>query len=118
MRGVCSAFIGSLFFALCMLAAARALAQDVGSFSFSFQARDPGPRAGDAGAGGPLGGLSPDEIDFFFQAREVFQEVDSVSGGVAGEEGSGLGPTFNANSCASCHAQPAVGGTSPHPRLG
>jgi len=40
------------------------------------------------------------------------------SGGVAGEEGHGLGPTFNSNSCASCHAQPDVGGTSPHPTLG
>ena len=27
--------------------------------------------------------------------------------------GSGLGPRFNLNSCAGCHAQPAVGGTSP-----
>jgi CxxC motif-containing protein (DUF1111 family) len=25
----------------------------------------------------------------------------------------GLGPRFNSNSCSSCHAQPAVGGTSP-----
>ena len=65
-----------------------------------------------------MSGLSADEISFFLEAKEVFQEVDSVSGAVAGEEGSGLGPTFNANSCASCHAQPAVGGTSPHPRLG
>ena len=48
----------------------------------------------------------------------MFAEVESVSGGIAGENGSGLGPTFNAKSCAACHAQPAVGGTSPHPRLG
>ena len=40
-------------------------------------------------------------------------EVDSVSGSVSGESGSGLGPTFNGNSCAQCHAQPAVGGSSP-----
>src|SRR4051812_31192294 len=102
MRAACSALIGSLLFALCMLAAARALAQDAATLSLSFQASDPGPRVGAAGAGGPLRGLSADEIDFFFQTREVFQEVDSVSGGVAGEEDSGLGPTFNANSCASC----------------
>jgi cytochrome c peroxidase len=25
----------------------------------------------------------------------------------------GLGPTFNSNSCSSCHAQPALGGSSP-----
>jgi CxxC motif-containing protein (DUF1111 family) len=45
----------------------------------------------------------------------VFREVDSVSGTIAGEAGRGLGPTFNGNSCAQCHAQPATGGTSPAP---
>jgi len=40
-------------------------------------------------------------------------EIDSVKGTTAGEEGKGLGPTFNGNSCAMCHAFPAVGGTSP-----
>ena len=40
-------------------------------------------------------------------------EVDSVSGTISGEEGSGLGPTFNGNGCAMCHAHPAVGGSSP-----
>jgi CxxC motif-containing protein (DUF1111 family) len=40
-------------------------------------------------------------------------EVDSVSGTLAGENGSGLGRTFNGNSCAQCHAQPAIGGSSP-----
>jgi CxxC motif-containing protein (DUF1111 family) len=29
------------------------------------------------------------------------------------QSGSGLGPDFNMNSCAGCHAQPAVGGSSP-----
>jgi len=79
---------------------------------------DPGPRGGPANAGGPLAGLSAAEQGLFNDARDVFAEVDSVSGGIAGEDGSGLGPTFNANSCAACHAQPAVGGASPHPRLG
>jgi CxxC motif-containing protein (DUF1111 family) len=40
-------------------------------------------------------------------------EVDSVSGTIPGETGSGLGPTFNGNSCAQCHAQPTIGGSSP-----
>ncbi|TMB32939.1 MAG: hypothetical protein E6J61_06360 [Deltaproteobacteria bacterium] len=79
---------------------------------------DPGPRGGVANAGGPLAGLSAVEVSAFNDAKAVFAEIDSVSGGIAGEDGSGLGPTFNANSCASCHAQPAVGGTSPHPTLG
>jgi CxxC motif-containing protein (DUF1111 family) len=81
-------------------------------------AADPGPRGGPAGAGGKFPTLSPNETNFFNAAREIFQEVDSVSGAIAGEDGKGLGPTFNANSCAGCHAQPDVGGTSPHPTLG
>ena len=40
-------------------------------------------------------------------------EVDSVSGTISGEEGAGLGPTFNGTGCAQCHAYPAVGGSSP-----
>jgi CxxC motif-containing protein (DUF1111 family) len=79
---------------------------------------DPGPRGAPLGAGGPLPGLSSDEVKFFAAARAKFQEVQSVSGSVAGEDSTGLGPVFNANSCASCHAEPALGGTSPHPRLG
>ena len=74
---------------------------------------DPGPRPGLAGAGGPFPGLTAAEQAFFNNAKSVFQEVDSVSGALPGENGKGLGPTFNANSCAACHAQPAVGGTSP-----
>ena len=74
---------------------------------------DPGPRGGAAGAGGFFSGLSPDEQSFFKEAIGDFMEVDSVSGSVSGESGSGLGPTFNGNSCAQCHAQPAVGGSSP-----
>src|SRR5215470_13080680 len=75
--------------------------------------RDPGVRGGAAGAGGPLPGLGPTEVAFFNAARVIFQEVDSVSGTIAGEDGSGLGPRFNLNSCSGCHLQPAVGGSSP-----
>jgi CxxC motif-containing protein (DUF1111 family) len=74
---------------------------------------DPGPRGGPAGAGGPYPTLNADEVAFFNQALEVFNEVDSVSGNIPGEDGKGLGPGFNANSCAACHAQPASGGSSP-----
>ncbi len=74
---------------------------------------DPGPRGGAAGAGGPLAGLSGTEITFFNVAQPVFEEVDSVDGSIMGEDGRGLGPRFNLNSCAGCHAQPATGGSSP-----
>src|SRR5205814_1591511 len=72
-----------------------------------------GPRAGAAGAGGSIPGLGPNEQSFFNAAISDFMEVDSVSGSIPGEGGSGLGPTFNGNSCAQCHAQPAIGGSSP-----
>jgi CxxC motif-containing protein (DUF1111 family) len=74
---------------------------------------DPGPRPSPAGAGGYYPTLDATEQAFFTAARARFQEIDSVSGTAPGEAGVGLGPTFNANSCAACHAQPAVGGTSP-----
>src|ERR1700691_2176702 len=74
---------------------------------------DPGPRPGPAAAGSYYSTLNANEQAFFNQAQLRFQEIDSVSGGIAGETGSGLGPTFNGNSCAQCHAQPAIGGASP-----
>jgi CxxC motif-containing protein (DUF1111 family) len=92
------------------------ITSDIAPLSISSKVKDPGPRAGSAGAGGPFDGLSGDEQTFFRAAREVFREIDSVSGKI--EPGSGLGPTFNGNSCAGCHAQPDVGGSSPHPTLG
>jgi CxxC motif-containing protein (DUF1111 family) len=78
-----------------------------------FAQTDPGPRAGAAGAGSFYPTLNSNEQLLFNQALQRFQEVDSVSGAIAGETGVGLGPTFNGNSCAMCHAQPAVGGSSP-----
>jgi len=82
--------------------------------SLQLQAQnDPGPRPGPAAAGSFFSTLSATEQAFFNQAQLRFQEIDSVSGGIAGEAGVGLGPTFNGNSCAQCHAQPAVGGSSP-----
>jgi CxxC motif-containing protein (DUF1111 family) len=74
---------------------------------------DPGPRGGAAGAGGSYPTLNPNETYYFTQALTRFQEIDSVTGTEPGTNGGGLGPTFNGNSCAQCHAQPAVGGSSP-----
>jgi len=74
---------------------------------------DPGPRKGPAGAGGSYATLNSTEQAIFTQALTRFKEIDSVSGSISGEAGTGLGPTFNGNSCAMCHAQPAVGGSSP-----
>ena len=103
---------------------------------------DPGPRGGPPGAGAPAAtppadpdnptqqaqagvaclstssnttpapGLTPAELLACEQAILRFQEVDSVSGTVPGEDGVGLGPVFNGNSCAMCHAEPGVMGVS------
>lgn len=78
-----------------------------------FGQQDPGPRSGAAGAGNFYPTLNASEQGMFTQAMQSFMEVDSVSGGIAGEAGTGLGPAFNGNSCAQCHAQPAMGGGSP-----
>jgi CxxC motif-containing protein (DUF1111 family) len=66
---------------------------------------DPGVRGGDAGAGGALPGLTDVERAFFEAAKVVFQEIDAVP--------EGLGPSFNLDGCAGCHAQPTIGGTAP-----
>jgi CxxC motif-containing protein (DUF1111 family) len=75
------------------------------------QPSDPGPRAGAAGAGGRIGGLTVKEQRFFDVGLDEFTEVNDVQGTLTGD--AGLGPTFNLDSCAGCHAHPAVGGTSP-----
>ena len=73
---------------------------------------DPGPRQGAPGAGDALPGLSAAEQAFFTNGLATFAEVDSVDGSLP-DTGNGLGPVFNSDSCASCHAFPAVGGSSP-----
>ena len=75
--------------------------------------QDSGPRGNPAGAGSFYPTLNANEQAMFTQAMQAFMEVDSVKGGIQNEAGSGLGPTFNGNSCAQCHAQPAMGGSSP-----
>jgi len=72
---------------------------------------DPGPRGGPAAAGSFYPTLNATEQAFFVESLDVFSEVDSVSGTI--EEGRGLGPSFNGNSCAMCHSQPSIGGSSP-----
>jgi CxxC motif-containing protein (DUF1111 family) len=56
------------------------------------------------GFGDPLPGLSAEELAEFEDAREEFKEVETAA--------SGLGPTFNAQGCATCHSKPAVGGSN------
>jgi len=69
-----------------------------------FRATDPGVRGGAPGAGGPIGGLTLREGEFFVAGKEDFEEAEEVD--------EGLGPRMNLDGCAGCHSQPAVGGTS------
>jgi hypothetical protein len=71
----------------------------------AFVAKDPGPRGGDPGAGAPIDGLTGDQLDYFNGALDDFKEQEGVT--------DGLGPRMNLDSCAGCHFQPAVGGSSP-----
>jgi CxxC motif-containing protein (DUF1111 family) len=70
---------------------------------------DPGIRNdGLAGAGGPLPNLPDPLTQSFLSGQTTFEEVETVAGA-----NGGLGPTMNLNSCAACHVNPAIGGTSP-----
>ena len=74
---------------------------------------DPGVQSGNRGTGVALASTlandNPGILAFFNDGLARFQDVEAVSGGA----NNGLGPRFNSNSCSSCHAQPAVGGTGP-----
>src|SRR5258708_34953574 len=75
--------------------------------------QDPGPRGGTPGASGPFPALNTNEQSLFNNALDHFMELNSVDRSVPGEQSIGLGPTFNGNSCALWHAEPAIGGRGP-----
>jgi CxxC motif-containing protein (DUF1111 family) len=83
-------------------------------------ASDPGVRGVSIDAGAPLDSVATirGASEFFQNGLTRFQNVESVSG----TANNGLGPRFNSIQCSSCHAQPAIGGTSPSatdfPKLG
>ena len=74
---------------------------------------DPGVRGGAPAAGGQIAGLTQKQLKSFEQDLANFAEVNEVTSQLGGVVLVGLGPTFDSNSCASCHAQPAIGGSSP-----
>jgi CxxC motif-containing protein (DUF1111 family) len=80
-------------------------------------AKDPGVRGGAAGAGGFIVNaahpLTANQQTFFDAGKTDFNGVEEID--------EGLGPRFNSTGCGTCHAQPAVGGTSPatnNPQVG
>jgi len=74
-------------------------------------ATDPGPRPLPANAGSFLSTLSANEQQIEPSITTEFNRTHDVV--VTSPTDGGLGPRFNSNSCASCHAYPAVGGSSP-----
>ncbi len=74
-------------------------------------ATDPGPRPLPANAGSFLGTLSANEQQIEPSITTEFNRLHNVI--VTSPTDGGLGPRFNSNSCASCHAYPAAGGSSP-----
>ena len=78
--------------------------QEVSSQSFT-RAHDPGVRGGTGAAGGAIAGLTANQLAFFELGKAEFNEPEEVD--------EGLGARMNLDSCGGCHAQPAVGGSSP-----
>jgi CxxC motif-containing protein (DUF1111 family) len=76
----------------------------------AFAQTDPGVQSASRGTGVTIINPSNDPngfTAFFNDGLTRFQAVETVSGSA----NVGLGPRFNSNSCSSCHAQPATGGT-------
>ncbi len=74
-------------------------------------AADPGPRPLPAAAGAFYSTLNANQSAIGTRLTQIFTEVNFVAGGPLVKT-VGLGPRFNSNSCSSCHAYPAVGGSS------
>lgn len=57
-----------------------------------------------ASFGDPLPGLSAEQFALFLEGKRSFEQIHRVA--------DGLGPLFNARSCAECHGVPVTGGSS------
>jgi Di-haem oxidoreductase, putative peroxidase len=88
---------------------------------------DPGVRSGPPGAGGPVPGLTANELAMFREGIKRANQLEAVCdtcgdlipGADNGQDpllqtltnSSGLGARFNGDQCTICHAQPAIGGS-------
>ena len=95
--------------------------------SLCFAQKDPGVRGGPLGAGGPLPGLTTNELALFGEGRLRMIQLEAVCdtcsdvtlGLDTGQDpnlatltnSSGLGARFNGDQCSVCHQQPAIGGS-------
>ncbi|MBV8847293.1 MAG: hypothetical protein JO307_31170 [Bryobacterales bacterium] len=104
--------VGLSLVVLCSLAQSPAPTTSAGGGGPSSGATDPGVQIASRGTGGSIITTDPGGYQaFFLDGQKRFQAVESVSHSPTGNNG--LGPRFNSNSCVSCHAQPAVGGSGP-----
>jgi CxxC motif-containing protein (DUF1111 family) len=110
-KGLKSALPLTLLLLICAAATAYFPKSAKGGSTPSVTATDPGPRPLPANAGGFLKSLSANEQQIEPSITTEFNRVHDVI--VTSPTDGGLGPRFNSNSCASCHAYPAVGGSSP-----
>ena len=101
-----------LALALLLVASAAVLMSRPVVVHGSALAVDPGPRPLPADAGNFYSNLTPNQSAITQRLTQIFTEVNFVAGGPLVKT-VGLGPRFNSNSCNSCHAYPAVGGSSP-----
>lgn len=119
-----------LFVVSFCLAAVAVIAQDNDrerNLAASLASLDPGPRPGFVPTGNPMfpnnpgnpiqGLTTSGQLPAFQNGLTQFIEVEPVNLS-KGPGNGGLGPTFNSDSCGSCHSQPATGGTSPRADVG
>ena len=89
--------------------------------------KDPGVRGGPPGAGGPISGLTANELILFNEGKLRMTQLEAVCdtcsdlplGSDPGQDpnlatltnSSGLGARFNGDQCSVCHQQPSIGGS-------
>jgi di-heme oxidoreductase (putative peroxidase) len=96
--------------------------------SACFAQKDPGVRKGSPGAGAPLNGLTPIELQMFNEGLQRAVQLEGVCDDcseltlgsftdparanlVTKTNSSGLGVRFNGDQCTVCHNQPVLGGS-------
>jgi CxxC motif-containing protein (DUF1111 family) len=95
--------------------------------SLALAQKDPGVRGGPPGAGGPIPGLTANELILFNEGKLRTVQLESVCdtcsdvtlGSDTGQDpnlatltnSSGLGARFNGDQCSVCHQQPSIGGS-------
>src|SRR5260221_115969 len=107
--------------------AQRAAIMALSFASLGLAQKDPGVRGGLPGGGGPVAGLTLNELALFNEGKKRTTQLESVCdncsdvtlGADTGQDpnlatltnSSGLGARYNGDQCSVCHQQPAIGGS-------